>query len=95
MTNITLTTIFRHVGDIRYRIIDDEAVVIRQRAGEVLGLNPTGARLLELIDSKTSVEGLVDVLASEFEMERAEIERDVLRFLKELQEAGVIVEKAQ
>jgi hypothetical protein len=95
LTKITLSTIFRHVDDIRYRIIDDEAVVIRQQAGEVMGLNPTGARLLELIDSETSVEGLVDGLASEFEMERAEIERDVFQFLEELREAGVIVETAQ
>jgi hypothetical protein len=92
LTTITLSTVFRRVGDIRYRIIDDEAVVIRQHAGEVIGLNPTGARLLELIDSETSVEGLADALAVEFEKERAEIEGDVFRFLNELREAGVIEE---
>ncbi len=92
MESINSSTVFRHVDDIRYRIIDDEAVVIRQEAGEVMGLNPTGARLLELIDSEKSVEGLVDAMSDEFQMERAELERDVLRFLQELWEAGVIEE---
>ena len=92
MESINSSTVFRHVDDIRYRIIDDEAVVIRQEAGEVMGLNPTGARLLELIDSEKSVEGLVDAMSEEFQMERAELERDVFRFLQELWEAGVIEE---
>lgn len=92
MTRITLSTVFRHVDDIRYRIIDDEAVVIRQEAGEVMGLNPTGARLLELIDAKKNVEGLLDAMGDEFQMERDELQRDVFRFLQELLEAGVIEE---
>lgn len=92
---MTLTSVFRHSKDVRYRLIDDEAVVIRQDAGEVLGLNDIGARLLELIDGKRSVQGLLDRMADEFETDRSELEQDVLGFLKDLREAEVIEETTE
>jgi hypothetical protein len=87
-----LSSVFRHRGDVRYRIIDDEAVVIRQEAGEVLGLNPTAARLLDLIDGEASVQELIDKMAEEFATGRDVLEREVPDFLKELLDAGVIEE---
>jgi hypothetical protein len=87
---MTPSSVYRHCGDVRYRVIDDEAVVIRQDAGEVLGLNDIGARVLELVDGKASVEVLLEKMAGEFEIDRAQLERDVFEFLKELTEAGVI-----
>ena len=87
---MTPSSVYRHCGDVRYRVIDSEAVVIRQDAGEVLGLNDIGARVLELVDGKASVEVLLEKMAGEFEIERARLERDVFEFLQELTEAGVI-----
>jgi hypothetical protein len=91
MTNpITLTDLFRRRKDVRYRIIDGEAVVIRQEAGEVLGINEVGGRLLELVDGKTPVAKLIDAIAREYEVERSVLERDVLEFLQELAGVGLI-----
>jgi hypothetical protein len=87
---IAPSTVFRHCGDVRYRIIDDEAVVVRQEAGEVLGLNQTAARLLDLIDAKSTVSDLIDAMAEEFAIERTTLEHDVMKFLVELLGAGVI-----
>ena len=87
---ITPSTVFRHCGDVRYRLIDDEAVVVRQEAGEVLGLNQTAARLLDLIDAKSTVSDLIDAMSEEFEIERTALERDVMKFLVELLSVGVI-----
>ncbi len=90
MSEISAVSVFKHRDDIRYRIIDSEAVVIRQEAGEVLGLNQVGARLIGLIDSKTPVGGLLKNLHDEFDVDPDALERDVLGFLEELVEAGVI-----
>jgi hypothetical protein len=87
---ITPSTVFRHCGDVRYRIIDGEAVVVRQEAGEVLGLNQTAARLLDLIDAKSTVSDLIDAMAEEFAAERTALEKDVTNFLIELLSVGVI-----
>ena len=89
-STIALSAVFRRCGDIRYRIIDDEAVVVRQEAGEVLGLNQTAARLLDLIDGKSTVHDLIDNMAEEFTIERSVLEQDVMEFLVELLSAGLI-----
>ena len=81
---------YRRVADVRYRVLDGEAVVLRQRAAEVLGLNRVGSRVLELVDGETGVPELLDRLADEFEVERATLEADVRVFLDELVAAGVL-----
>ena len=86
----TLETIYRRAPDVRYRILEDEAVVIRQRAGEVLGLNALGARLLDALDGAKSVGAVLAELASGYAVERATLERDVLAFYSELAAQGLL-----
>ena len=88
----TLATVYRRAADVRYRILDDEAVVIRQRAGEVLGLNALGARLLDALDGLKPVGEIVAVLASGYAVEHQEVERDALAFFAELAALGLIEE---
>jgi pyrroloquinoline quinone biosynthesis protein D len=81
---------FRRASDVRYRVLDGEAVVLRQRAAEVLGLNRVGSRVLELVDGESGVPEILDRLADEFEVERGTLEADVRAFLDELVAAGVL-----
>jgi hypothetical protein len=83
-------SILRPARDLRFRRIDDEAVVVRQRAGEVLVMNETAARLLELADGRTSVAGWVEVLAGEYEVDRQALARDVLTFAADLTDEGML-----
>jgi hypothetical protein len=76
--------------DIRYRIVADEGVVVRQEAGEVLVLNAVGARVMELLNKPMSAAGLVNVLAEEYDVERATLEQDLSDYLENLLNAGVI-----
>lgn len=90
----TLATIYRRAADVRYRVLDDEAVVIRQRAGEVLGLNALGARLLDALDGATTVGEIVADLAPDYDVERGELERDALEFYAELATLGLVEEQS-
>jgi hypothetical protein len=83
-------SILRTARDLRFRRIDDEAVVVRQRAGEVLVMNETAARLLELADGRTSVADWVEVLAGEYEVDREALAREVLAFTRDLAEEGML-----
>lgn len=83
-------SILKPARDLRFRRIDDEAVVVRQRAGEVLVMNETAARLLELADGRTSVADWVEILAGEYEVDREALERDVLAFTHDLAEEGML-----
>jgi hypothetical protein len=83
-------SVFRRRSDVRYRIVGPEAVVVRQSLPEVLVLNGVGARVVERIDGTLTVDTLVSALAGEYDVERETLERDVVAFLGELAEGGVI-----
>jgi hypothetical protein len=90
MPHLDTGSVLRPVTDLRFRRIDDEAVVIRQRAGEVLVMNETAARLLELADGRTSVAGWVEILAGEYDVDREALVRDVLAFAADLTDGGML-----
>ena len=82
--------VLKRCADTRYRNIGDEGVVVRQAAGEVLVLNEIGVRVLELLEATMPVSGLLDALDAEYQADRPTLERDVLAYLQELVDAGVI-----
>jgi hypothetical protein len=82
--------VFRKCPDARYRNIGGEGIVVRQAAGEVLVLNGVGARVLDLLESGSTVESLLDALGTEYDIDPAVLRQDVLAYLQELQDAGVI-----
>lgn len=82
--------VLKRCADTRYRNIGDEGVVVRQAAGEVLVLNEIGVRVLELLETAVPVNGLLDALDAEYQIDRPTLERDVLAYLQELVDAGVI-----
>lgn len=85
-------TVLRRRSDVRFRMVPPETVVIRQVAGEVLVLNDVAGRVLDLCDGSKSLAQVVDALLLEYEVERAELERDVLGFAQELLEAQLLEE---
>ncbi len=76
--------------DVRYRLLLNEAVVIRQDAAEVLGLNLVGARVLELIDDGLAESEILERLVQEFDVARKELHVDVQAFIAELIELDVV-----
>ena len=87
---IEASMVLKRCADARYRNIGGEGVVVRQAAGEVLVLNEIGVRVLDLLEATLPVSGLLDALDAEYEIDRPTLERDVLTYLQELMDAGVI-----
>lgn len=77
-------------SDVRYRLVDGQAVVIVQEAGEALVLNEAGSRILELVDGERRVADIVRAMREEFEVGAEELKRDVGEHLAELVAAGVV-----
>ncbi|HYL06064.1 MAG TPA: PqqD family protein [Thermoanaerobaculia bacterium] len=90
MNEIGGGSVLRRRADVRFRVIDEEGVVVRQSAGEVLVLNDLGTRILAMADGLTPVGSWIDCLLGEFEVERAQLEHDVLAFAVELVEQGLL-----
>ena len=87
---MSLDDVYRRRGEVRFRVVDGEAVVVRQQAAEVMVLSAVGARVLELADGVMPVRGWLEILAAEFDVERERLERDVLEFATELEQAQVL-----
>lgn len=87
-------TVLEPRRDVRFRRVPPETVVVRQEAAEVLVLNGVAGRVLELCDGRRPLSGVVDALLAEYDVERGDLERDVLRFASELLDAGVAEEVA-
>ena len=77
-------------SDVRYRMVEDQAVVIRQSEGEVLVLNEIGGSILRQIENTASLQEILLELTRSYEAPQAEVETDLLAFLVEMVEAGVL-----
>jgi hypothetical protein len=85
-------SVFRPRSDVRFRVVGDEAVVVRQEASEVIALNDVGASVLSLLDARRTVGAVVEALLAEYEIDRDSLRGDVESFLAELEQAGVVEE---
>lgn len=90
MTSVDAGSILKTAPDVRFRVVDREAVVVRQRSAEVLVMNEVAARLLALADGVHPVSHWLDVLVGELDVDRATLERDVVGFLSELTAEGLL-----
>ena len=81
---------FRIAPDVRYRVIDDEAVVVRQREGDVLVFNQVAARVIQLVGEGLSPQQIGDCAVDEFDAPEAVIREDVATFLEELENLNVV-----
>lgn len=78
-----------HPGS-RFRRVGDEAVVVQQDAAEVLVLNEVGARILELVERRSTISEVLTILSAELDVGSVQLEQDVQQFLRELRQAKVV-----
>ncbi len=88
---------YRLADDIRYRLILDEAVAVRQKTNEVIVINEVSASILEFFESgkKGTIAGLIDYLASEYDVEKNVLEKDTPSHIEELLAAGILISEGE
>ena len=67
-----------------YRAFVAETVVLNLETGIYHGLNPTGGRMLELLDELGSVKATLDQLVKEFDAPRDRLGEDLAGFCRDL-----------
>jgi hypothetical protein len=70
--------------------VDGEVVMMSIEQGNYYGIDEVGSRVWALIEQPTAVGAICDALEAEFDVERATCEADVLKFIEELAEQGLI-----
>ena len=89
-TPITLNSTISQIDDIVASDIDNEKVMMSVEKGQYFGLEPVGSRIWEMIEQPSRVSAIIDRLLEQYSVDRATCEQDVLAFLSELDEAGII-----
>jgi hypothetical protein len=87
---ISLTTVLRRHPGVRFRVLNDEAVVLHQGSAEVMVLDAVATRILSLADGVSPVSRWAEVLLREYEVPREVLERDILDFAAELVREGLL-----
>ena len=77
-------------GDVLASEFDEELIILNLRDGVYYGLEDVGVRIWQLLQRPISVVALRDALVTEFEVDPARCEQDVLTLLADLAGKGLV-----
>jgi hypothetical protein len=77
-------------SSIPFSRLHDDLLAIDQQAGYCYAMNPSAARIWELIPSPTRVSAVCATLCSEFGVNEEQCREDVVNFLAALADAGLV-----
>jgi len=72
-----------------FQEIGGEGVILDLASSTYFGLDEVGVRLWQLLQTNPSLQAVCDTLLSEYEVESARLEQDVLKLVSQLSEAGL------
>jgi hypothetical protein len=76
------------------RQVGEDLVMLNLERENYYGLNPVGARLMQIAESGATLAQVSERLLEEFDAEREQVEADVRRIAAELVAAGLLEEVA-
>jgi hypothetical protein len=83
-TDISLRDSLTPGGQVLFRHLDEEAVLLDLKSGTYFGLNDVGARAWQLILEHGRLSRVLDILAGEYDADRAIVERDLIDLASQL-----------
>ena len=83
-------TLIRRGEELVASDLEGETVMMSVRSGMYYGLDSIGSRVWQLVEQPRSVYELCDVLVEEYDVERAQCERDVIALLNEMRDEGIV-----
>lgn len=87
---ITLTTKIERSDGLLVSDVDNETVIMEADSGRYHGLNFLATHIWNSLDSPVTAQLLCDRLMDEYDVSRRQCETDVLDFLTDLLDRGVI-----
>ena len=84
------SVLFRRNPDLIGANIDDELVMMSVDRGQYYGLGGVGPRVWELIEQPSTLDELVERILEEFDVEPDVCERDMRKFLEQMQQLGLV-----
>ena len=76
--------------DVVYRDFMHETVVLNLKTGKYHGLNPTGGRILRVLEQTPRLRDAARILASDYGQPVEQMEQDICEFCSELEARGLL-----
>jgi hypothetical protein len=76
--------------DVVHKVLDSRGVLLNLESGTYYTLNRTGTFVWSLMDGKRDVQGLVEALTEQFQVERGAASRDVEALISDLEREGLV-----
>lgn len=73
-----------------WRRYGDRGIIVHTKRAEMLVLNETGIRIIELIENGKNLNEIVNILKAEYEGNKREIERTTKDFINNMRKRGII-----
>lgn len=77
-------------SQVRYRAVGEDGVLVHLENGRVIVVNEVGLFIVQLLDSPKSRKDLAEAIALEFEVSADQAEKDLERYLTELDNEQVL-----
>lgn len=84
------TTTVRIPQHVVHRTFVSETVVLSLATGKYYGVNPTGGRMLEVLERTPGIDEAAVFLAEEFAVSVEQVKRDLREFCEELADQGLL-----
>jgi hypothetical protein len=88
---LTPTQIVALAPDVVLQMIDGDALILKLNDETFFSLNPTGARVAQLISEGSRVSAILDILEGEYGVSRSALEHDVNDLVDKLRQRGLVV----
>ena len=83
-------------SDIVFEVVDGRAVLVDPSGSELITLNPVASMIWEALAEPSDADSIADRLLPEFEdVSREQLHADIVEFLKELDELGVLATNSE
>lgn len=87
---ITLNTTLKRSDTILVQNLDEDVVMANIDSGHYFGIDRTGRRIWELLESPATVTEICAGISREYAVDAATCEQEVLAFVNELAQEGLI-----
>lgn len=84
------TATYTVATDVLFRELEGELVLLDTRSANYYSLNQTGTRVWHLLSSRTTIGDICEGLSSAYQLAEEELMADLIPFLQELQDVGLI-----
>jgi hypothetical protein len=87
---VALNEAFIASPDVVFRDLDGESVLLNLATGTYFGLNATGTRMWQLIETHRVLEHVLAALSDEFDAPRSQLQTHLLDLVSQLESKGLL-----